>query len=158
MIYRSAALEELWPFGFSSIGNVTMQSAGYVARYVMKKMTGDFAKKWYERVNPHTGELTRLKPEFNKMSLKPGIAQAWFDKHWKDVYPGDAVVLEGGRRMRPPKFYDLKYEKLDPFGFEDLKFKRYERATANARDDSPERLAVKEEVLAASIRKLERNI
>jgi hypothetical protein len=158
MIYRSAALEELWPFGYSSIGDVTLQSAGYVARYVMKKMTGDFAKRWYERVNPHTGELTRLTPEFNRMSLKPGIAQAWFDKFYADVYPHDAVVLEGGRKMKPPKFYDLKYEKLDPYKFEEVKMERVLRALSRPRDDSPERLAVKEEVLAAQINKLERSL
>ena len=158
MIYRSAALEELWPFGYSSIGDVTLQSAGYVARYVMKKMTGGFAKRWYERVNPHTGELTRLTPVFNRMSLKPGIAQAWFDKFYADVYPHDAVVLEGGRKMKPPKFYDLKYEKLDPYKFEEVKMERVLRALSRPRDDSPERLAVKEEVLAAQIKKLERSL
>jgi uncharacterized protein YlaI len=158
IIYRSAALEELWSFGYSSIGDVTLQSAGYVARYVMKKMTGDFAKRWYERVNPHTGELTRLTPEFNRMSLKPGIAQAWFDKFYADVYPQDAVVLEGGRKMKPPKFYDLKYEKLDPYRYEEVKMERVLRALSRPRDDSPERLAVKEEVLAAQIKKLERSL
>ncbi|AXH74125.1 MAG: replication initiator protein [Microviridae sp.] len=46
-LFRSAELEELWPFGFSSIGSVTFESAAYVARYIMKKITGEAAEKHY---------------------------------------------------------------------------------------------------------------
>lgn len=37
-VYRSAMLEDLWPYGFSSIGDVTFESAAYVARYVLKRL------------------------------------------------------------------------------------------------------------------------
>ena len=43
VIYTSEALTKLCPFGLSSIGDVTFESAAYVARYVMKKITGDAA-------------------------------------------------------------------------------------------------------------------
>ena len=33
----SRILEDLWPFGYSSVGDVTFESAAYVARYVLKK-------------------------------------------------------------------------------------------------------------------------
>lgn len=36
-LYISKELEELWPQGFSTIGSVTQDSAGYVARYLLKK-------------------------------------------------------------------------------------------------------------------------
>ena len=36
-LYTSKELEELWPYGFSTIGDVTFQSSAYVARYIMKK-------------------------------------------------------------------------------------------------------------------------
>ena len=42
-LYRSSSLEELWPYGHSSVGNVTFQSAAYVARYILKKITGEHA-------------------------------------------------------------------------------------------------------------------
>ena len=41
VIYTSEALSKLWPFGFSSIGDVTFESAAYCSRYIMKKVTGD---------------------------------------------------------------------------------------------------------------------
>ena len=50
-IYRSDILEDLWPFGFSSIGEVNFQSAAYVARYIMKKVTGKSAAKYYKSVS-----------------------------------------------------------------------------------------------------------
>jgi len=158
VIYRSAALEELWPYGHSSVGDVTLQSAGYVARYVMKKINGDRAKSHYERLNDETGEITVLTPEFNRMSLKPGIAQGWFDKFYTDVYPNDAVVLEGGQRMRPPKFYDLKYDALEPYEFEAVQQARIMRALERSSESTPERLAVKEEVLRSKTQKLFRSL
>ena len=36
-LYRSSSLEELWPYGFSTIGEVTFESAAYLSRYVTKK-------------------------------------------------------------------------------------------------------------------------
>jgi len=156
IIYRSKALEELWPFGHSTVGSVTLQSAGYVARYVMKKINGERAASHYERVDGETGEISNLIPEFNRMSLKPGIAQGWFDKFYSDVYPIDAVVLEGGQTMKPPKFYDLKYDAIEPYEFEAIQQARILRALARAEEHTPDRLAVKEEVLASKASRLVR--
>ena len=124
----------------------------------MKKINGDRAKSHYERFNEDTGEITVLTPEFNRMSLKPGIAQGWFDKFYSDVYPSDAVVLEGGQRMRPPKFYDLKYDALEPYEFEVVQQARIMRALERASESTPERLAVKEEVLRSKTQKLFRSL
>lgn len=167
MIYRSSTLEELWPFGFSSVGNVTFQSAAYVARYVMKKISGrvdDINPKTglrygavYDRVDEN-GEIFSVEPEFNRMSLKPGIAQGWFDKFSSDVYPHDAVILEGGREMRPPKFYDLKMEILDPDMMEAVKQDRIQRALDRWEESSPERLSVKEKVLSSRLSRLKRSL
>lgn len=79
-LFRSPLLERLWPFGFSSIGRVTFESAAYVARYVMKKVTGDLARDHYRVVDPATGEIIDRVPEFCHMSLKPGIGGPWLDR------------------------------------------------------------------------------
>ena len=50
LLYRSADLELLWPFGYSSIGDVTFESAAYVARYIMKKVTGKNADQHYQEI------------------------------------------------------------------------------------------------------------
>ena len=46
-LFRSESLERLWPFGFCTIGEVTWESAAYVARYVTKKVTGKDAASHY---------------------------------------------------------------------------------------------------------------
>ena len=40
VLYVSKQLSRLWPFGFSTIGDLSWQSAAYTARYVMKKRNG----------------------------------------------------------------------------------------------------------------------
>jgi hypothetical protein len=158
-LYRSAILEDLWKFGYSSVGDVTVKSAGYVARYVMKKVNGDAARHhYYAGYDQETGECLWAPAEFNRMSLKPGIGQAWFDKFYQDIYPEGKVVLEGGRKVKPPRFYDLKYKAVDPDGFEEVQQARILKALEHRADNTPERLAVKEEVLKARVKNLVRSI
>ena len=47
-LYRSPTLEKIWKKGYSSIGNVTFESAAYVARYITKKLNGDKEKETCE--------------------------------------------------------------------------------------------------------------
>lgn len=134
-LYRSVSLEVLWPFGYSSIGAVTFDSAAYVARYVMKKINGKLADAGFylvdDIVDSDTGEVFSRKPEYNTMSrgcksLKTGgIGKAWLDKYRSDVYPHDNVILKG-RKMRPPKYYDRVYEHDYPDDFAEIKAKRSE--------------------------------
>ncbi len=167
-VYRSEVLEDLWKFGQSSIGTVTEQSAGYVARYVVKKIigrgqdinpkTGKRFDSIYERINPETGEIYNVPKEFTRMSLKPGIAQGWFDKYYNDVYPLDAITSPGGQRQNPPRYYDTKYEEINPYQFEAIKQERIIQALKNHKESTPERLAVKKEILEAKNKRLIRSI
>ena len=142
-LYRSPKLESLWLYGYSSIGDVNFQSAAYVARYIMKKVNGKHQDEHYERVDDETGEITVRRPEFTKMSLKPGIGYDWY-KEWKDdVYPDDFVVVNG-KKVRPPRFYDKKFKVDHPEEFEVIEFQRECRVRERFEDNSDERLAVKE--------------
>lgn len=156
-IYRSAVLEELWPFGHSSIGEVNFQSAAYVARYIMKKVTGGMAEQHYEEVNLGTGEITSRKPEFNKMSLKPGIGYDWYKRYKTDVYPHDYVIVNG-KKVKPPKFYDKKYADDHPWEFDQIVWEREKAARLRLEDNSDERLAVKEAVTFAKLKRLPRKL
>ena len=46
-LYKSETLNKLWKLGFCTIGDVTFESAAYVARYIMKKVTGEKAEEHY---------------------------------------------------------------------------------------------------------------
>ena len=157
LLYRSALLESLWPQGQSLIGDVTFESAAYVARYVMKKVTGFNAKSHYERVDDDTGEVFSLVPEFTKMSLKPGIGAGWFEKFKSDVYPHDYVVVRG-KETKPPKFYDRLLERTDPEAWENLQFERDAAARLNFPDNTDERLLVKETIKTAAISTFRRSL
>lgn len=158
-VYRSETLEKLWPLGHSSLGDVNFESAAYVARYVMKKITGEQAKTHYgETTSQETGEIKLKKtPEYNKMSLKPGIGQSWLDKYHQDVYPSDQVIIRN-KPTKPPRFYDKKYSLFKPIEFEAIQHNREKEARKNYLDNTPERLAVKEKVTEAKLNKLKRKL
>ena len=124
-LFVSPTLNRLWPFGFASIGDVTFESAAYVARYITKKVTGDLAESHYQRVIEATGEIVNVAPEYTTMSRRPGIGAGWFDKFGGEVYPLDRVVMRG-REMRPPRAYDQYLEARDIEIFKALKDKRKE--------------------------------
>lgn len=154
-LFRSASLERLWPYGFASIGSVTFESAAYVARYCVQKITGHNAKAHYARVDAD-GEYS-LPPEFNHMSLKPGIGSGWLSRFQSDVYPHDYVVVNG-KECKPPKYYDRLFSRVDPDAMEDIKFDRDQLARSRFEDNTPERLAVKEIVQRARSSMLIRTI
>ena len=154
LIYRSPDLEALWPFGYSSIGDVNFESAAYVARYIMKKQTN---KQHYQYSDLETGEIIQMTPEFNKMSLKPAIGLNWYKKYKTDVYPHDYVVLRG-KKLKPPKYYDNLYKRENPYEMEQLLALRETGAKLNHADNTYERLAVKEQVTRAKLRKLKRTL
>jgi len=147
-IYTSTKLNELWTHGLCSIGNVTFESAAYVARYVTKKITGPNARDHYLKINKQTGELlSERTPEYVTMSRRPGIGKSWFDKYTSDVFPHDEVVLRGSK-MRPPKYYSTLYEKHHPDEMELIKERRTAAAKKpeNTQHNTYERLRVREAI------------
>lgn len=116
-LYTSKLLSDLWGKGFCSVGAVSLHSAGYVARYALKKITGDASVDVY-------GER---EPPFSHSSLKPGIGFDWFMKYHADVFPCDYVVFEG-KKFRVPRYYQELYDRLDHVKAEAVK--REHRALA----------------------------
>lgn len=163
-LYRSPMLEELWRMGFCTVGELTEQSAAYTARYALKKVGGDQAEFYYSELDPYTGELVPILPEFSMMSLKPGIGAEWFKQFGADVFPDDFVVVKG-KRMKVPDYYDTLFDRAVEGPFPDgksaisqVKTKRGARAKARASDNEPERLEAREKVLRAKISKLKREV
>lgn len=153
-LYRSALLERFWPHGHSSIGEVTYEAAAYVARYCLKKTTGAMADFVY--TDPETGEI--FTPEFARMSLKPGIGASWFERRAAtDVFPHDNIILKGITH-KVPRYYDKLWEKRNPDDFESIKWARTLDSMTRSHDRTPERLAVREQVFLANLKKLTRKL
>jgi hypothetical protein len=144
-IYTSQKLQELWPYGFSTVGDVTFDSAAYVARYTTKKINGDLAEDHYKTEDGRT-----LTPEYCTMSRgnnlptsdprhTRGIGYTWFKKYQSDVYPHDYCEIDG-KKIPPPRYYDelLKGDPEKPSqAYLDLKEKRLKdmEAPLDALDD-----------------------
>lgn len=144
-LFTSQTLDKVWGKGYAIIGDVTFQSAGYVARYCMKKRTGPDSAEHYERVNEETGEVYHLTPEYNTMSRRPGIGQSWLRRYQTDVYPSDEVIVNG-KKCRPPKYYDAQLERQEPEVLASIKRRREAKAAWRADDNTWERLRVREEI------------
>lgn len=93
------------------------------------------------------------------MSLKPGLGEMWFSQFEKDVFPSDECILPDGRRVKPPRYYEKLYvAKHGEEAFKPVKRARKRKAVEASAENSPERLAVREEIAAINQRRLERMV
>lgn len=158
-IFRSPTLEKLWPYGHSTVGDLTFESAAYTARYVMKKINGKQKQKHYEKVDPTTGEIIQIQDEYNEMSRAQGIGKTWIQKYAADAYdalPGKVIV--NGKEANTPRYYDKQLKKWDADKYELLLELRQLEGRKHAADQTPRRLRAREEVAAAKISHLKRTI
>lgn len=154
LFYKSESLAALWKLGNCSVQDLTRETAGYCARYIMKKALGETAKSAYEFVDDD-GVIQQKRPEYAAMSLKPGIGARWFQKYGRDIYPHDFVVADGVK-YRPPKYYDTLYKRGDG-DVDSLEFARYNRAVDAREDNTDERRGVREKVHVAKLSTLRRD-
>lgn len=145
-LYRSPALEQLWPFGFSTVGAVSFESCAYVARYVQKKLYR--ASK--DEIEEHYGGKI---PEMARMSRRPGIANQFFNDFSSDIYPKDFITYKGVK-YKPGQYFDMLYRKKHPKEMLQIKVERMVRALEKIDDSTPDRLAVREQVLQLRSKKL----
>lgn len=122
--YNSASLQRTWPNGYVVVGKVTWETCAYTARYVMKKAQGILAEEY---------EILNIEPEFSLMSRKPGIARQYFDDH-PDLYDYEFInvsTADGGRKFRPPRYYDKLFDIVDHDRMTEIKEVRKLKAIAN---------------------------
>ena len=164
-LYTSKQLTKLWGKGLVTIGDLTSQSADYVARYVTKKFKGSAEDKaeHYHRVNEETGEIYDLTPEYACMSRMPGIGIPYLKKWQSDFFNGQISVVkkDGGilQRKMPRHFEDV-LERTHPQIVESLKEKRLE-ALKEMKLNHPEefteaRLKVNDQILALKTKSIKR--
>lgn len=151
-IYQSHVLNVLWPYGFSSIGEVNRTTARYVASYTIKKRTVATNPDYYKRVDLNTGEIIDVTPEFGRMSLRPGIGAPWFAKYWRDVYLARDGVVVDGKTIAPPRYYDKRLAATNPTLSVDKEYDRYiRRLEFDVDEETVDRLHIREQVAKASL-------
>ena len=147
-VYKSAALAKLWPYGTHQIGFISPESARYVAQYSIKKVTGKRAQAHYERLDPVTGEISRLVPEFARMSLRPALGRPWLEKYGQEILTHDNIVLNGSFHGIP-RYYNEKLLQMFPMEMEALQAKRALNALEKSDDNTRQRLETKAAVASA---------
>lgn len=156
-LYTSPTLEKIWRLGYATIGDVTFQSAAYIARYIMKKRTGDNKTGHYEIIDLDSGEIQTRRKEFNQMSRRPGLGSTWLAKYQTDAYPHGKVILKNSR-VNTPRYYDKQFKRIDALAFKELQRVRAIEAYAHRQDHTDRRLAVQEQVSLARTKSLLRDL
>ena len=156
--YTSPFLASIWKYGFVDVGELNFDSAAYVARYVLKKVTGVAADDHYMLFDLD-GCITFVTPEFTLMSRRPGIGRDWYDRYKDDVFPSDQVPVPGAGVFRGvPRYYEELFKITDPLSLQEIKKLRQEFLSAHADDYTPERLMDKYKVKKAQVSMLKRSV
>lgn len=105
-LFTSPKIEEIWGKGIIAIGDLTPQSAAYIARYMLKKQKGA-QKKWYY-------ESRGIIQEYSTMSTKPGISRMWYEENKDKYWLSDEIYIPKRNakpeRIKTPAYYDKLLE------------------------------------------------
>lgn len=104
--FHSCLADETWGLGHVLVGEMSFDSAAYIAGYIHKKIFGDLADDHYRRGTPE-----ELEAEFSRMSRRPGIGMPWLRKYWRETVR-DLSVLSKGRRVHMPRLYSQYVESI----------------------------------------------
>jgi len=142
-IYQSAKLSAAWGRGLLELGSVTPLSARYCAGYVLKDT------RQPSRVVEETGELVALPAPYGRMSLKPGLGDAWIRRYYPEVFTHGACYSQDKRHRIPDRFKHI-LDGIDPVAYETLQAGSLEQAKLSP-ENTRERLAVREEIAHHSL-------
>jgi len=102
-VFHSPWLFDLWGKGNIEYGSVSMDSAGYVARYAAKKLV-------HGRDDEHD-----FRPIHHTSSKIP-IGRPWIEKNWRHTFENGFVVVNGSKHGIPRYYEDwLKKNRPDEF-------------------------------------------
>ena len=166
--YHSDLLQDCWGMGECDCSDLTERSCGYVAKHNIDKLNGPVAAEAYRRFDPETGEFVEVEREAQRMSNRPGIGAGWLDQFECDVFPSGFVISDG-RKVPVPRYYKkrlkgrFELEGSDPnrlIPVDDamvMARKAEAHAKLMAAHSTPERMAVREELLLSSLQRLKRD-
>lgn len=141
-LYLSQELTEIWGHGNTSVGELSYETAAYTARYVTKKLSKGQSR--YNRLDSETGELIPLVQPFAIMSLRPAIAKQWLVQNHRDIYSHekDFIVMRGGKKLKPTKYYDTLYDTINNDHMEHIKHLRQQKHESETREQIRARASI----------------
>jgi hypothetical protein len=103
-VYESDEIHSIWKKGACEFGSVTIDSAGYVARYAAKKLV--HGKDEEHRYHP-----------IHKTSSKRAIGRSWIEKYWRYTFDHGFVNVKSGEQVvqfKIPRYYVDWFKKYHP--------------------------------------------
>ena len=91
-VYTSEELTKIWGKGNLEFGSVTIDSAGYVARYAAKKLV-------------HGKDEEHDYHPIHKTSSQYGIGRSWIEKYYEHTFRNGFVTLPNGSVAGIPRYY-----------------------------------------------------
>ena len=89
-VFTSRTIEKLWGHGFINFGQLTLESASYVARYGAKALG-------------HKGNQ-KYKPK-HVTSCRPGLGKKWIEKYYQQTFDHGYVYVNG-QKFTIPRYYE----------------------------------------------------
>lgn len=152
-LYTSKTLDEIWGHGFVNFGTANEKTAGYVARYLVKKQyignNRSETKKVYQWMN--------LEEEFLSMTTQPPIGKSFWTKYRSEGKFKHDFMIINGRKHKPPRFYDKLEEQESEKAFRKVKALRIKGATREKWNATLDRLRVREEIKIQKVKMLARS-
>ena len=156
--YTSPTLEKIWKYGNVDVGELNFESAAYIGRYCLKKVTGDKADDHYMQIDMD-GCATWVEPEYCTMSRNPGLGKDFYTMYKTDMFPSDEVPVPGqGVYKKVPRYYEELFKLTNPLSLEEIKEVRQKFREEHSDEYTPERLMDKYKVKKAQVDMLKRTL
>lgn len=127
-VWTSETINKLWKRGNAEFGSLTIDSAGYVARYAAKKLV-------------HGKDQEHDYHPIHKTSARRAIGRSWIEKYWKHTFENGFVVLPNGEKSKIPRYYVDWFKKEHP-----EKYDKYAMGIREEIIDKAAKKARKEEI------------
>lgn len=92
-VYTSKFIDDLWGKGRTEFGDITLHSAGYVARYAAKKLVHGFDQS--HDFHP-----------IHRTSSRIPLGRPWIEKYWRQTFERGFIVLPNGEQAGIPRYYE----------------------------------------------------
>lgn len=165
-VYKSKSLQKLWGKGFVTVGMVTAKSAGYVARYTLKKAGIKPRKKYkipnrlYHPVhNPKVKKFITIlekkdgiESEFTVSSRRMGIGFAYWQENKIKIKRAEGIYIKEDNNIKLnaiPKYFEKLWEKEDWENYHRYKFKKEKQAEQRLKEELALHPGMTEEELKA---------
>lgn len=92
-VYVSQTIQDIWGKGNIEYGSITMDSAGYVARYAAKKLV-------------HGRDQEHDFHPIHKTSSKHAIGKSWIQQNWRQTFNDGYIIIPGNKEKAGiPRYY-----------------------------------------------------